>query len=126
MHKLAMFGVVCDPVQNQATKPAAGGSTGLIISSGCDGRPGSSGGPALLSRNGGASYAIVGVSNSYRKTAPEYNNYTRVEGAFAAHLERYVRLIDVPAAENALRSTSPTPIPGPWLPTARITGDTAP
>lgn len=125
MHKLAMFGVVCDPIRNQATKPVVGGSTGLIITSGCDGRPGSSGGPALLSRDGGQSYAIVGVSNSYRKTDPEYNNFTRVEGAFAAHLERHVSLIDVPAAEGASVRTAPTPVSGPWLPTARQTEETA-
>ncbi|MEL6467959.1 MAG: hypothetical protein AAFQ58_23600 [Pseudomonadota bacterium] len=117
MHKLAMFGVVCDPVQNQATKPVPGGTTGLIISDGCDGLPGSSGGPALLSRDGGATYTIVGVSNSYRKTDPEYNNYTRIEGALAAHLAGHVTLVDLPEADGPAQRSVPHPIPGPWLPT---------
>lgn len=118
MHELAMFGVVCEPVQNQATKPVPEGTTGLIISDGCDGLPGSSGGPALLSRDDGETYTIVGVSNSYRKSDPEYNNYTRIEGAMAAHLARHVTLVDVPDADGPARRSVPTPIPGPWLPTA--------
>lgn len=120
MHQLALYGVVCTPLHNQATKPVAGGSTGLIISSGCDGRPGSSGGPALLSRDGGATYSIVGVSNSYRKHDPEYNNYTRVEGAFAAHLARHAALVDLPEMDGASKRSAPLlPVTGPWLPTSR-------
>lgn len=88
MHKQAVFGVLCKVTSGQDTGDVARGSTGIIITEGCDGVPGGSGGPLLLSQDGGANYAIIGVANSYRPNT-EYNNYTRIEGAFAAHIETF-------------------------------------
>lgn len=87
-----VFGVRCEATGHRSTGDVRGKSTGVVETSGCDGVPGGSGGPLLASRDGGASYSIVGVANSYRPGDSEYNNYTAVEGAFAHHLSRFVAL----------------------------------
>ena len=104
----AVFGVRCAPTARDDTGDVADGSTAIIITEGCDGVPGGSGGPVVLSRDAGAGYAIVGVSNSYRPNT-EYNNYTRIEGAFAAHLAQFVDLVEMPAA-STLAATAPSHI----------------
>ena len=56
--------------------------------------------------------------NSYRPNS-EYNNYTRIKGAFAEHLAQYIDLTRLPDAEAGfLPNTSPHAAPGPWLPMA--------
>ncbi len=113
-----VFGVRCKATGRDDTGDVPEGSTGIIITDGCDGVPGGSGGPLLVSRDGGESYAIIGVANSYRPNT-EYNNYTRIEAAFATHLSRYVDLIDLPEADAGFApSTSPDATPSPWLPMA--------
>lgn len=117
--RYAVFGVRCEATGRHDTGDVTDGSTAVIVTRGCDGIPGGSGRPLLVSRDGGASYAIIGVANSYRRTDREYNNYTRIEGAFAAHLSRYVGLVELPPA-SAVRSVPSSFIPaesnGPWLP----------
>ncbi len=115
--RYAVFGVRCRATSHKDTGDVAKGSTGLVITSGCDGVPGGSGGPLIVSRNGGATYSIVGVGNSYRKTDAEYNNFTAIEGAFAAHLSDFVDVTTLPdAAASSLPSSSrPDTIDhGPW------------
>lgn len=112
----AVFGVHCTPTGRVGTGRVSDGSTGVIITEGCDGVPGGSGGPVVLSRDGGATYSIVGVANSYRANT-EYNNYTRIEGAFAAHLARFVdvsELPDAPAHAIAPSHIAPADTLGPW------------
>ncbi|MEL6467937.1 MAG: hypothetical protein AAFQ58_23485 [Pseudomonadota bacterium] len=99
-----VFGVRCRATGRDSTGNVDGLSTGLVVTSGCDGVPGGSGGPLVVSRDGGVSYSVVGVANSYMPSDSEYNNYTAVEGAFAAHLARFVDLGTLP---DAARSTSP-------------------
>jgi hypothetical protein len=77
--------------------------------------PGGSGGPLIVSRDGGASFSIVGVTNSYRK-GTEYNNYTRIEGAFAKHLSTSLTLTTLPEASSAAPITRPALPDGDWLP----------
>lgn len=113
----AVFGVRCRATAHKDTGDVAEGSTGLVITSGCDGIPGGSGGPLIVSRDGGASYAVVGVANSYRKTDAEYNIYTAVEGAFAAHLAQFVDVISLPVASVSSLPSSVHPDiidHGPW------------
>jgi hypothetical protein len=114
--RYAVFGVRCQATAHKDTGDVAEGSTGLVITSGCDGIPGGSGGPLIVSRDGGANYSIVGVANSYRKTDAEYNNYTAIEGAFAAHLSEFVDVSGLPAAASSLPSSShpDTTDHGPW------------
>lgn len=116
--RFAVFGVSCSVTGREDTGEVAEGSTAVIVTQGCDGVPGGSGGPLLVSRDGGASYAIVGVANSYRRTDREFNNYTRIEGAVAAHLSGYVDLVALPPASTT--SPSPASLPegpnGAWLP----------
>lgn len=100
LHQQAVFGVRCAVTGYDDTGDVAQGSTGLIITEGCDGVPGGSGGPLLLSTDGGATYSIIGVANSYRPNT-EYNNYTRIEGAFAAHLGRHLPLTGATRAAGA-------------------------
>lgn len=112
----AVFGVRCTPTGRVGTGRVSDGWTGVIITEGCDGVPGGSGGPVVLSRDGGATYSIVGVANSYRANT-EYNNYTRIEGAFAAHLARFVdvrELPDAPAHAIAPSHIAPVDALGPW------------
>jgi len=85
-HPQHLFGVRCRMDGFRDT----GGEAGLIFTDGCDGVPGGSGGPLLLSLDGGETYRIVGVANSYSKTDSEFNNFTRVTGRFASHLMRFV------------------------------------
>ncbi|MEL6201921.1 MAG: hypothetical protein AAFR39_06130 [Pseudomonadota bacterium] len=99
-----VFGVRCQATGHESTGDMDGLSTGLVITSGCDGVPGGSGGPLLVSRDGGVNYSVVGVANSYKPSDSAYNNYTAVEGAFAAHLARFVTLGTLP---DATRSTPP-------------------
>lgn len=114
-----VFGVKCVSTGRDDTGDVPEGSTAVINTEGCDGIPGGSGGPLLVSRDGGESYTIIGVTNSYRPKT-EYNNYTRIEGAFAKHLSQYVELVDLPEAEPGSEpSTSPNTIPGTWLPMAK-------
>lgn len=89
LHRQHIFGVLCSVTGVQSTGDTPEGSTGIIETSGCDGVPGGSGGPLLIPVNGGAEWRVIGVANSYRPMAPEYNNYTRIEGAFAAHIEAF-------------------------------------
>lgn len=84
-----VFGVFCTFAGVISAGSHPNGTTGLIETKGCDGVPGGSGGPLLLSRDAGATYEIVGVANSYRPNT-EFNNYTRIEGVFAAHLARFL------------------------------------
>lgn len=93
----AVFGVRCQPTGRDDTGDVADGSTAVIVTEGCDGVPGGSGGAVVVSRDGGATYSVVGVTNSYRPNT-EYNNYTRIEGAFAKHLESFVDVIELPVA----------------------------
>ncbi|MEM7729677.1 MAG: hypothetical protein AAF311_10435 [Pseudomonadota bacterium] len=94
-----VFGVRCKATGREDTGDVAEGSTAITATEGCDGVPGGSGGPLVLSRDGGASYAVVGVANSYRPDT-EYNNWTRIEGAFAAHLRRLAPTIRLPDART--------------------------
>lgn len=115
--RYAVFGVRCKATSHKDTGDVPEGSTGLVITSGCDGIPGGSGGPLIVSRDGGATYSVVGVANSYRKTDAEYNNYTAIEGAFAAHLSEFVDVTTLSdAAVSALPSSSYPDITdhGPW------------
>lgn len=98
MHKLHVFAVKCRITGFQSTGDVAGGSTGLVITNGCDGVPGGSGGPLIAAQGEAGDYRIIGVANSYRPSDPEYNNYTRIEGAFADHLRRHVALAATTAA----------------------------
>ncbi len=75
-----------------------GDDAGLILTDGCWGRPGSSGAPLIVSRDGGETYRIIGVANSYSKTDSEFNNFTRVTGRFASHLMRFAPDIFDPSA----------------------------
>ena len=117
----AVFGVRCEPTGRGDTGAVATGTTGVIITSGCDGVPGGSGGPTVLSRDGGLTYSIVGVANSYRPNT-EYNKHTRIEGAFAAHLARFVDLVELPAATGgpAPSHIAPEEPLGPWEPTQEM------
>lgn len=113
----AVFGVRCTPTGRDDTGSVADGSTAVIVTEGCGGVPGGSGGPVVLSRDGGATYSIVGVANSYRAKT-EYNNYTSIEGAFAKHLSGFVDLTQMPAAPSATATpqshiTTRDPL-GPW------------
>lgn len=115
--RFAVFGVRCRATGREDTGDVPDGSTAVIITEGCDGVPGGSGGPLLVSRDGGATYSIIGVANSYRPDT-EYNNYTRIEGAFAKHLAQFVDLLELPAA-SAVAATRPSHITtddplGPW------------
>lgn len=114
--RYAVFGVRCAARGHHDTGRVANGSTGVIVTEGCDGVPGGSGGPLLVSRDAGVTYSIVGVANSYRPNT-EYNNYTRIEGAFAKHLAQFVDLIELPAADsaNSPNASMSTKL-GPWLP----------
>lgn len=98
--RYSVFGVSCHATGRRDTSDVAEGSTAVILTDGCDGIPGGSGGPLLASRDGGISYAIIGVANSYRPDS-EFNNYTRIEGAFAQHLRQYVELVELPPASNS-------------------------
>ncbi|MDX8353971.1 hypothetical protein [Cognatiyoonia sp. IB215182] len=112
----AVFGVRCEPTGRVGTGRVADGDTGVIITEGCDGVPGGSCGPVILSRDGGATYSIVGVANSYRPNT-EYNNYTRIEGAFAAHLASFVDVGELPAASTfsiAPSHSDSADALGPW------------
>ena len=113
----AVFGVRCTPTGREDTGDVADGSTAVIVTEGCDGVPGGSGGPVVLSRDGGASYSIVGVANSYLPNT-EYNNYTRIEGAFAAHLETFISLNSFPASAAEPSATFGKGVsfgpPDPW------------
>lgn len=116
-HAHAVFGVRCIATGREDTGDVDRGSTGVITTEGCDGIPGGSGGPALFSRDGGASYTIVGVANSYIPDT-EYNNYTRVEGAFARHLREFVDVGNAPASATNQPTVDPQhKLPRPWLPT---------
>lgn len=99
----AVFGVRCRITGSQDTGDVTHGSTGIIVTEGCDGVPGGSGGPLLLSEDGGATYSVVGVANSYRPNS-EYNNYTRIEGAFSDHLQRHLRIKRTPPFASAAAS----------------------
>lgn len=122
----AVFGVRCDVTGRRDTGDVGDGTTAVIETEGCDGVPGGSGGPLVVSRDGGASYSIIGVANSYRPDT-EYNNYTRVEGAFAKHLAAVIQLTELPAANAvSLPNTSATDASGPWLPMASATLAMAP
>lgn len=122
----AVFGVRCAATGRGDTGGVSDGSTAVIETEGCDGVPGGSGGPLLASRDGGASYSIVGVANSYRPDT-EYNNYTSIEGAFAKHLATFVDLTPLPAATATYRpSTSPPEPSGPWLPMEPVRAPAAP
>ncbi|WP_195819424.1 trypsin-like serine peptidase [Roseobacter sp. MH60115] len=112
-----VFGVSCTAAGRRDTGDVAEGSTAVIETEGCDGVPGGSGGPLLVSRDGGAGYSIIGVANSYRPDT-EYNNYTRIEGAFAKHLGAFVELAELPAAIGSSAIASTSDIAGPWLPMA--------
>lgn len=114
--RMAVFGVRCEATGREDTGDVAMRSTAIITTDGCDAVPGGSGGALLVSRDGGASYAVIGVTNSYRPNT-DYNNYTRIEGAFAAHLGGYVDLVQLPAASGTTSTPSSLP-PGadaPWL-----------
>lgn len=92
MHRHAVFGVVCRVTGYRSTGDVPEGSTGVVLTNGCDGVPGGSGGPLLMRRADSGDLTIIGVANSYRPTDREFNNYTQIEGAFAAHLSRHVAL----------------------------------
>ncbi|MEL6416234.1 MAG: hypothetical protein AAFQ15_14950 [Pseudomonadota bacterium] len=112
----AVFGVRCKPTGRDDTGDVADGSTAVIVTEGCDGVPGGSGGAVVVSRDGGATYSIVGVTNSYRPNT-EYNNYTRIEGAFAKHLQSFVDVIELPTASVTVANPSSIPAVdqlGPW------------
>ncbi len=118
--RYAVFGVRCEATGLRDTGDVDGLSTGLVLTSGCDAVPGGSGGALLASRDGGASYALVGVTNSYRPDS-EYNNYTSVEGAFAEHLRRFVTLHELPTASTTAPNAASQTFGadghgGPWLP----------
>lgn len=57
------------------------------------------------------------MANSYRPNS-EYNNYTRIEGAFAKHLSTFVDLAQMPAASIASGTAPSHVVPeyslGPW------------
>lgn len=114
--RYAVFGVMCSATGRRGTGDVPDGSTAVILTEGCDGIPGGSGGPLIVSRDGGHSYAIIGVANSYRPNT-EFNNYTRIEGAFATHLSQYVNLISLPPASSAspFSANLPASQDGPWL-----------
>lgn len=113
----SVFGVSCKAVGVQDTGDVTAGSTGLILTEGCDAVPGGSGGPLLLSRDGGATYALVGVTNSYRPNT-EYNNYTRIEGSFSSHLAQFIDLKPRPSSDTKTPLPQSKPImSGPWVAT---------
>lgn len=113
----AIFGVRCTATGRRDTGDVADGATAVIETEGCDGIPGGSGGPLLISRDGGLSYSIVGVANSYRPDT-EFNNYTRIEGAFAKHLGAFIELAELPASIGSSTIASTSYVSGPWLPMA--------
>ncbi len=120
--RYAVFGVRCQATAHQDTGDVPKGSTGIVITSGCDGIPGGSGGPLIVSRDGGATYAVVGVANSYRTTDAEYNNYTAIEGALAAHVGQFVPLANLTKASASPQPSSSNPDitdQGPWDAMAR-------
>ncbi|MEM6680435.1 MAG: hypothetical protein AAF675_21420 [Pseudomonadota bacterium] len=116
LHRFHVFGVACTLVGVRDTGPHHRGSTSLFESEGCDGVPGGSGGPLLFSRDGGKSYEIIGVANSYRPNT-EYNNFTRIEGAVAAHLAQFLPAgaLRMPETGSATDYPASTLAPGPWL-----------
>jgi len=111
----ASFGVKCTATGRRDTGDVPEGSTAVVETAGCDGVPGGSGGPLLVSRDGSTTYNIVGVANSYRPDT-EFNNYTRIEGAFAKHLAEFVDLVELTASGTSLPATSVLSDPRPWLP----------
>ncbi|MGD1923189.1 MAG: hypothetical protein ACFB03_03230 [Paracoccaceae bacterium] len=111
--KYHVFGVRCRITEFTTQTGLSGGNTGLINTEGCDGVPGGSGGPLLVSRDNGQSYQIIGVANSYRPNS-EFNNYTRVIGDFAAHLVRHLPGFSGVAAVQPSR-TAPIGDTGPWV-----------
>lgn len=113
--ELDLFGVRCQPVGREDTGDVAEGSTAVIATEGCDGRPGSSGSAVLLSRDGGETYAVVGVRNSSRP-GTEYNNDTRIEGAFAAHLGTFVDLVSFPESNSTTPHIDAFEPGGVWVP----------
>jgi hypothetical protein len=118
-----VFGVRCEATAREDTGDIAGDSTATIATQGCDGVPGGSGGPLVVSRDGGVSYNIIGVTNSYRPNT-EYNNYTRIEGAFAKHLSTYLTLITLPEASSAAPISGRALPDGLWLPINKATPNT--
>ena len=110
-----VFGVRCRITEFETPTGLKGGNTGLINTDGCDGVPGGSGGPLLISRDGGQSYQIIGVANSYRPDS-EFNNYTRVIGDFAAHLSRHLPNFSINAKISASASANTSQVSGPWVP----------
>lgn len=119
---LDLFGVRCQPVGREDTGDVSEGSTAVIATEGCDGRPGSSGSAVLLSRDGGETYAVVGVRNSSRP-GTEYNNDTRIEGAFAAHLSRFIDLIRFLEANSATPHIDAFEPGGVWVPSDESTDE---
>ena len=117
---LDLFGVRCQPVGREDTGDVPEGSTAVIATEGCDGRPGSSGSAVLLSRDGGETYAVVGVRNSSRP-GTEYNNDTRIEGAFATHLSRFVELIRFPQSNSTTPHIDAFEPGGVWVASNRTT-----
>lgn len=118
--RYSVFGVRCLATGREDTGTSPDGSAAVIVTQGCDAVPGGSGGPLLLSRDGGQTYNIIGVSNSYRKDS-EYNNYTRIEGAFAAHLAQFVAVSDILDSSAGIAQTAPIVAPqAPWLPMAEL------
>ncbi len=113
--RLDLFGVKCQPVAREGTGNVPKGTTAVIATEGCSGKPGSSGGPVLLSRDGGVSYAVVGVRNSSRP-GTEYNNDTRIEGAFAAHLSGFVTLESFPETNSTGAEERDWQPGGLWVP----------
>ena len=111
---LDLFLVRCRTVGREDTGAVDAGSTAVTAMRGCDGRPGSSGSAGLLSRDGGKTYAVVGVRNSGRP-GTEYNNDTRIEGAFAAHLSAFVDLQTFPEANGTRPLPVAFPPGGPWV-----------
>ncbi|MEL6646281.1 MAG: hypothetical protein AAFQ05_01030 [Pseudomonadota bacterium] len=101
------FGVRCAATGIRPTGEVAEGATSLIATEGCDGVPGGSGGPLVLSRDGGKTYNIVGISNSYSPDT-EFNSWTRVHGAVAAQLRAFVEVHDLSGEPDPLNSN---PIP---------------
>lgn len=90
LHNYHVFGVVCRMLRLAPWPPSVSGlETALYETEGCDAVPGGSGGPLLVSVDGGASYRVIGVTNSYRPNT-EYNNYTTITGALLEHINTFV------------------------------------
>lgn len=98
---LGIFGVRCQATGMRDTGEVAEGATAVIETEGCDAKPGGSGGALVLSRDGGQTYNLVGVTNSYQPDS-EYNNFTQIDGAVARQLQSFVTVQGLSSDERKI------------------------